>query len=85
MLQDRWLARTPSCDDSPIAARGYAAHRLQLPIEFMPPGDQSCLGIGFFTPVVFLEENPPASSLVHVPLVEPGLVAKPHRILGAAL
>jgi len=64
----------------------HAAHRFQLHRVSLRPGDQSrALGIGFFTPVGFLEEIRRPASWCMWPLAEPGLAQSRIGIPGAAL
>jgi DNA-binding transcriptional LysR family regulator len=72
MLNDRWLL------DGVMAAEFAGSGARLVPrivsnsVDFMRQAVLSGLGIGFFTPVGFLDEIA-RGELVHVPLAEPGL------------
>ena len=72
MLQDRWLLDAIMATEFADSGARLTPRIVSNSIEFMRQVIKSGLGIGFFTPVGFLEEIR-RGELVHVPLVEPGL------------
>jgi DNA-binding transcriptional LysR family regulator len=72
MLQDRWLLDAIMATEFADSGARLTPRIVSNSIEFMRQVIKSGLGIGFFTPVGFLEEIR-RGELVHVPLAEPGL------------
>ena len=72
MLQDRWLLDAIMATEFADSGARLSPRIVSNSIEFMRQVIKTGLGIGFFTPVGFLDEIR-RGELVHVPLVEPGL------------
>jgi DNA-binding transcriptional LysR family regulator len=72
MLQDRWLLDSIMATEFADSGARMAPRIVSNSIEFMRQTIKSGLGIGFFTPIGFIDEIR-RGELVHVPLVEPGL------------
>ncbi len=72
MLQDRWLLDAIMQTEFADSGARLSPRIVSNSIEFMRQTIKSGLGIGFFTPVGFLDEIR-RGELVHVPLIEPGL------------
>ncbi len=72
MLQDRWLLDAIMATEFATSGARLAPRIVSNSIEFMRQVIKSGLGIGFFTPIGFLEEIR-RGELIHVPLIEPGL------------
>jgi len=72
MLQDRWLLDAIMATEFADSGARLSPRIVSNSIEFMRQVIKSGLGVGFFTPVGFLDEIR-RGELVHVPLVEPGL------------
>ena len=72
MLHDRWLLDAIMATEFADSGARLTPRIVSNSIEFMRQVIKSGLGIGFFTPVGFLEEIR-RGELVHVPLAEPGL------------
>ena len=70
MLQDRWLLDAIMATEFADSGARLTPRIVSNSIEFMRQVIKSGLGIGFFTPVGFLEEIR-RGELVHVPLVSP--------------
>lgn len=72
MLHDRWLLDAIMVTEFAQSGARFTPRIVSNSIEFMRQSMQRGLGIGFFTPVGFIDEIR-AGSLVHVPLAEPRL------------
>ncbi|SJZ68967.1 DNA-binding transcriptional regulator, LysR family [Enhydrobacter aerosaccus] len=72
MLQDRWLLDAIMATEFADSGARLTPRIVSNSIEFMRQVIKSGLGIGFFTPIGFLEEIR-RGELIHVPLAEPGL------------
>jgi len=72
MLQDRWLLDAIMATEFADSGARLSPRIVSNSIEFMRQVIKTGLGIGFFTPVGFLDEIR-RGELVHVPLAEPGL------------
>jgi DNA-binding transcriptional LysR family regulator len=74
MLQDRWLLDAIMQTEFADSGARLTPRIVSNSIEFMRQVIKTGLGIGFFTPIGFLDEIQ-RGELVHVPLVEPGLAS----------
>ena len=72
MLQDRWLLDAIMAMEFADSGARLTPRIVSNSIEFMRQAVKSGLGIGFFSPIGFIDENQ-RGELVHVPLAEPGL------------
>ena len=72
MLQDRWLLDAIMATEFADSGARFVPRIVSNSIEFMRQTIKSGLGIGFFTPIGFIDEIR-RGELVHVPLAEPGL------------
>lgn len=73
MLHDRWLLDAIMATEFSQSGARFSPRIVSNSIEFMRRVILAGLGIGFFTPVGFIDEIR-NGELVHVPLAEPGLV-----------
>ncbi|HTB36521.1 MAG TPA: LysR family transcriptional regulator [Reyranella sp.] len=80
MLQDRWLLDAIMATEFADSGARLTPRIVSNSIEFMRQVIKSGLGIGFFTPVGFVDEIE-RGDLVHVPLAEPGLAGSAIGIL----
>jgi DNA-binding transcriptional LysR family regulator len=72
MLHDRWLLDAIMATEFAESGARLAPRVVSNSIEFMRQVIKAGMGIGFFTPIGFLDEIA-RGELVHVPLAEPGL------------
>jgi DNA-binding transcriptional LysR family regulator len=72
ILHDRWLLDAIMTTEFAASGARLAPHVVSNSIEFMRQIIKAGLGIGFFTPIGFIDEIR-RGELVHVPLTEPGL------------
>lgn len=72
MLHDRWLLDAIMTTEFAESGARFAPRIVSNSIEFMRQVIKAGLGIGFFTPIGFVDEIR-RGELVHVPLSEPGL------------
>lgn len=72
MLHDRWLLDAIMQMEFADSGARLTPRIVSNSIEFMRQAVKSGLGIGFFTPIGFIDEIQ-RGELVHIPLAEPGL------------
>jgi DNA-binding transcriptional LysR family regulator len=72
MLHDRWLLDAIMATEFAESGARLEPRVVSNSIEFMRQVIKAGMGIGFFTPIGFLDEIA-RGELVHVPLAEPGL------------